>query len=441
MAETVGLASGLLALASFAFTSSVSLHNTIQGYKNHPKRVRDLVQESKTLSEVLSLLTDTVKTTGELDLSALELPLRRCGEACKEFEDELLRCSSRSGGDRTSFRDWAKLQYMGDDIDEFTQLLAGYKSTINIALADANLRQSAITAESLEEYQTMIKTATDDLEARLESIDAKLATIFERTVTESDLDAKELQRIKEERSSTQKCLDICAQLADHINRIQPRPAAGPNVPGSFNADYPDRVTNEGLRACKERLSQTVDSLETHMQELMSRLIEKSTAKMSSKVEVAELVRLQEEWTTARQCLDICLSAENHVKENISIIDNYATGDDTVQFLVSTNGKTIHGKNRGFGIMTRQVGGHLSDASLQQMSRDIRISLQATRKETSSSQGEASSADEGVEDASNAEFKGRYGRGLKLSKASHDTVVPRQSTESGGRTQIAKRTKH
>jgi hypothetical protein len=74
-----------------------------------------------------------------VDLSALELPLLRCGNACKEFEQEIIKCSSRSGGSRTSFRDWAKLRYMGDNIDGFRQLLAGYKSTINIALADTNL--------------------------------------------------------------------------------------------------------------------------------------------------------------------------------------------------------------------------------------------------------------------------------------------------------------
>ncbi|GKT44620.1 uncharacterized protein ColSpa_04801 [Colletotrichum spaethianum] len=343
MAEAVGLASGVLTLASFAFKSSVSLYSTVKGYKYHPKRVRDLVQEAKDLSEVLSLLTDTVHAAADLDLSVLELPLRRCGEACKEFEHELARCSSRSGGDRTSFRDWVKLQYMGDGIDEFTHLLAGYKSTIHIALADANLRQSTVTAEGLEKYQTMIKTATDDLEARLESIDEKLAVVFERTVTATDSDAKDLQRIREERSSTQKCLEVCAQLADHIDRIQLQPATGPNTPSSVDANpYPNRVTNESLQACKERLSQTVNNLEKHMEDLMNRLIEKSAAKMSSKPDFEELSRLREEWTTARQCLDICSSAESHVKENISIIDNYAAGDDTVQFLVSTNGKTIHG---------------------------------------------------------------------------------------------------
>ena len=88
---------------------------------------------------VLSSLTETVDANTEVDLSALNLPLLRCGNACKEFEQEIMKCSSRSGGNRTSFRDWAKLKYMGDDIDGFRQLLAGYKSTIIIALTDANL--------------------------------------------------------------------------------------------------------------------------------------------------------------------------------------------------------------------------------------------------------------------------------------------------------------
>lgn len=39
-------------------------------------------------------------------------------------------------------------------------------------------------------------------------------------------------------------------------------------------------------------------------------------------------------------------------------------------MVSTNGTFIHGKNRGLGWRTRQVEGHLSDASLQQLSKDM-----------------------------------------------------------------------
>lgn len=139
MAEPIGVASGLLALTAFAFKASVALYQTLQSFQFHPKQLRDLKQELEALSGVLDSLTETVSATTDVDLSALELPLRRCGNACKEFEQEIMKCSTRSGGNRTSFRDWAKLRYMGDNIDGFRQLLYGYKSTISIALTDANL--------------------------------------------------------------------------------------------------------------------------------------------------------------------------------------------------------------------------------------------------------------------------------------------------------------
>lgn len=139
MAEPIGLASGLLTLAIFAFQSSIALYETIKGFQSHPKRVRDLIEELEALSGVLGPLSETIGASTDVDLSNLDLPLLRCGNACKEFEQELLKCLSRSGSNRTSFRDWAKLRYMGDDIDNFRRLLAGYKLTINIALTDANL--------------------------------------------------------------------------------------------------------------------------------------------------------------------------------------------------------------------------------------------------------------------------------------------------------------
>jgi hypothetical protein len=40
-----------------------------------------------------------------------------------------------------------------------------------------------------------------------------------------------------------------------------------------------------------------------------------------------------------QCMDICSMADSRFKENISIIENYATAD-AVQFMVLTHSKTI-----------------------------------------------------------------------------------------------------
>lgn len=139
MAEPIGLASGILTLSLFAFQSSITLYETIKSFQSHPKRVRDLLQELEALAEVLTSLTEICEVNTDLRLTPLELPLKQCGNACKDFEKELQKCSSRSSSTRTSFRDWTKLRYMGDDIDGFRNLLAGYKATIGIALADANL--------------------------------------------------------------------------------------------------------------------------------------------------------------------------------------------------------------------------------------------------------------------------------------------------------------
>lgn len=136
MADPISLASGLLALVIFAHKSCLTLHTTIQSFKTHPKRVRDLLNELETLIGVLESLIDTVKSDRDVNLSILDLPLKRCGNACNEFLQELQKCCSRSGGDKQSFRDWAKLRYMGDDINDFKDSLAAYKSTITIALID-----------------------------------------------------------------------------------------------------------------------------------------------------------------------------------------------------------------------------------------------------------------------------------------------------------------
>jgi hypothetical protein len=138
MAEAIGLASGLLTLTLFAFQSSVSLHQVVDSFQNNKKTIRELKEELEALSGVLQSLQRAAVDNRE-DLSGLNLPLFRCGKACKDFEEVIIKCTAHSGGSRTSFRDWAKLKYMGDDIAGFKDMVAGYKSTVNIALAGANL--------------------------------------------------------------------------------------------------------------------------------------------------------------------------------------------------------------------------------------------------------------------------------------------------------------
>jgi len=138
MADPLSTASGLLTLVVFAFQSSQVLYQAVASFQSNQRIVRELREELEALNGVLESLRETVTNT-DADLTTLKLPLLRCGKACNDFEVLIVKCTAHSGGPRTSFRDWAKLQYMGSDIVGFKNMLAGYKATIIIALGGANM--------------------------------------------------------------------------------------------------------------------------------------------------------------------------------------------------------------------------------------------------------------------------------------------------------------
>ena len=274
----------------------------------------------------------------------------------------------------------------------------------------------------------MIQTATTNLEDRLQVIDDKLESIFQHTVSASDADAAELRQIKEDRLSTQRCLQICSQLSDHIDKIQVPPAwRTPSSPGLID---PGRVTSESIQECKERLSVTAATLDKNMQDLMERLVKKSKAVLSNEEETAELAKLQADWESARECIGICSKADTNLNENISVIDNFATGDDAVQFLVSTSGKTIHARNKGYGMRPRQLGGHLSDESLQQVSRDMSLVTFHNAMDGRPNMRDSSPRvfDDAV-DRSSVGFQERHGPGFKLEPTA-DTAMFSKGSPGG-----------
>ncbi|KAH8425531.1 uncharacterized protein LDX57_003282 [Aspergillus melleus] len=108
-------------------------------------------------------------------------------------------------------------------------------------------RKSSVTAESLKDYEDLIVTVKADLEAHLETIDGKLEHIFRKTVAGPNSDASELRLIEEERLSTEKCLQICTQLSNHISQIQATSESGNSAPGPLDFhSLPERVTSESL---------------------------------------------------------------------------------------------------------------------------------------------------------------------------------------------------
>ena len=136
MADPISTTSRLLRWIIFALQSTNLLSQAVESF--HSNQSRELRDELEALDRVLQSLLE-ITTNTDASLTTLKLPLLRCGKACEDFEAVIAKCIAHSGGPRTSFRNWAKLRHMGDDIVGFKIMLAGYKSTIMIALGDANI--------------------------------------------------------------------------------------------------------------------------------------------------------------------------------------------------------------------------------------------------------------------------------------------------------------
>lgn len=139
MAETLGIASSVIALVGFASKSSTVLYTTIRDFQSQDKNARALKTELADLRGVLQSLAETVENHGDLNFDALKLPLLHCGKTCEEYGELITRCTKHSNESRPSFRNWISQQYLKGDITDFKDMLAGYKATISIALANVNM--------------------------------------------------------------------------------------------------------------------------------------------------------------------------------------------------------------------------------------------------------------------------------------------------------------
>ncbi|KAG0644999.1 hypothetical protein D0Z07_9215 [Hyphodiscus hymeniophilus] len=416
MADPLSTASGVLALAVFAFQSSRVLYQTVASFQSNQRTVRQLKEELEALNGALGALQETA-TNAEVDLAMLRLPLLRCGKACEDFDALIAKCTARSGGPKTSFRDWAKLRYMEDDIDGFKNMLAGYKSTIMIALGDANMRTSAVTVRVLKEYKDMITNTTTDLEEHLHEIDNKLQALSLRGLTISDEGAVEQRQIQEERDSTQQCLNICAEVVTHIDQLQPTVFENISTPsegyqaGTKLGGLPSArlITANTFKACKESLSDATSRLEGHLQDIDNRVQSLSLPRSENSNErAAKQELIKEELDSIKQCLAICAQASTQAdKERMNVFEDVSMADDGHQVLVSTIGDLISARRVTAGARSWQWLGQMSDDSLQQLSQNHRHIATEIPLE---SQMEAS-----------GRFEGRYGVGLKLTSPNQKDI--------------------
>ncbi|KXX73059.1 hypothetical protein MMYC01_210529 [Madurella mycetomatis] len=342
MADPLSVSASVVAVVTAAIQSAKSLAATVKRYKDRNKTLQRLQHELEDLTNVLSSLKDAANSDSSI-LALLEGPVERCSQVCREFEDAMEKFSGKS---KTGLMDWAKLEFMRGDINDFMDTLASYKSTIMIAVG-------TITIE-------MIKDTAYDLELRLQRIETYIAT--ESTISfDTSID------LQDEREVTKQCLRICQDAQSYLESLQDRPPfsrreAGPRPAGTVQNQFDaELLTSQALNESRVKVVETISRLQERLA---------SVASNQGPERERQMAQLLEDINISKQCLEVCGVAADQVHHRkIHTVGEVVADDDTDQVVVTTladlfDVRKVLAKNR-----SAQLVGSMTDETVQKVSGD------------------------------------------------------------------------
>ncbi|KAH6629795.1 hypothetical protein C7974DRAFT_413554 [Boeremia exigua] len=344
---------GTLGLVQLCIKSSALLRDAIQSINSGHRETKNLLTEIESLIGILVSLERNIRAEKDT-FSSLDFVLEQCTRAC----DDLNKAVSRALGGRKQsdgIKTWIRLKRQETDIEEFRKLVDSYKATLTIAIADVNLRTTRITKGLLEQYTELSKTATANLEERIEELSAKLELLHSSEKNSSlveDTHLAEEQQALDQKTSLEQCLSICLKLIEHIHTI--RPVAFPDGLQGMDAAVKDqgmsvpRMTNDALNVCTQSLRNTAQ----HIRDIADE--DRSKAEMNE----AEVL---EQLGGVRKCLEIVRQSEQN---RVNIFEKIVQSEDSRVAMVSTIGDLVRGSDINIGPGAISLMGQMSDESLQ-----------------------------------------------------------------------------
>jgi hypothetical protein len=284
---------------------------------------------------------------------------------------------------------------MGEDISGFKNMLGGYKSTITIALAYVNLYElpgdcysvklvvltssyshtTKITKNVIDEYKDLIQNTQCDLETHLEDIRIKVETLSLNTLANTTIDPAELQRMEDERQSTQKSLEICQQfltlldqsrhsLLGNLERASNEPSE--QLSSKETPMQSSLINAEGLNAArKEIMSWKIQLLQNLYKVDKSIPLTRLDIPMLRDGYSSEQQTLQDEAQGTEALLEFCKHAGEEVNQpGMNYYEDITAGDNSHLGVVTRFKDLISAKRIKSGSGSKLILGQMSDHTIQ-----------------------------------------------------------------------------
>ncbi|KAH8689924.1 hypothetical protein BGW36DRAFT_307388 [Talaromyces proteolyticus] len=354
MADPLSITAGVLAVTTAAVQATKSLYETVKRFRDRDKTLRRLQNELEDLVNILTSLTEIIYSEASM-LALLRDPIDRCSQVCREFE-ESMKCFS--GKSKTGFRDWTKLEFRRGDINEFIDIIAGYKSTISIGVGTITMQTSKISHKVLEEYNEMVQDTAYNLEINLQRIDEKLARLVIDKTSTSEIKVD----LTDERAVTQQCIRICEDAKTYIESLThkqsslfqeaPKSSTGDDPQNRFEAQI---ITHQALNGNREGFVEVIERLRKRLETLILN---------GDNRDEDERLRLQEDINISKQCLEVCKVATEMSNQKIYRIGEVIADGDSDQVVVTTLADLFDIKKALSKGNSAQLVGSMAEESLQ-----------------------------------------------------------------------------
>ena len=352
----------------------------------------ELKHQLSALANVLRSLHDLAEHDDTI-CALLEAPLRQCCVACEDFRALLEDCRRNAKDGKPSFSEWMRLRYRNGDIVSFIESLGMYKSTIGIAVADANLwvwdyrrrvdstnllsrRTSRVTVSVLNEYKAAVDTTAQHLQAHFNELRDRvdgLTTPVRQSTPRSIL----VEQMVQEQGSIEDCLQICRRFQADLEQMRfqlasgdrsPDPASRLTTASNDGITLAKTITLSSLQACGLEMADAVSRLILHQEKTEGRTLHESTTPIQDRTEThVEVQRLRRELDSVNQLLNVCKNASSRATpDRVHVLENITVGDGSQQFCVSTIGDLFKVKGATAGHGSFQFFGSIAPEPLQEI---------------------------------------------------------------------------
>lgn len=259
----------------------------------------------------------------------------------------------------------------------------------------------------------MISDTTSDLTMHLKGVQDKIDRLKSGDATVIDEVAIEWHAILEEKESTQRGLDICAQLSSQIVQFE----SGSTEHAQFS-DRPSahKHVKAGLGEVGGTVQTLMDRLRTHEALISSQLEAMSLTDAFSEPVAAQLTRLQQTKESISQCIQIVSEAREAADERSNVFEDITLADNSYAFSVSTVNDLVIARRINLTGRSRHFGGQVTDETVQKSMDSLTRLDQAHLKLMAQSPRDQLQNDPVVDPAQlghGRKFHDRFGPGVSL----------------------------